>query len=357
MSAELEALGWGPDFAEGLAAAGDRSLVPGRVAVERRKSLEVWTAIGPVSATVSGRLRHTAAGRGDLPVVGDWVGVLANGPGGGMAIHAVLPRRTAFRRKAAGNRVEEQVVASNVDTVFLVTGLDEDFNLRRIERYLTVAWDSGARPVVVLNKADLCAELDARVADVERVAPGVDVVPVSAKRDGGVDPLAAYLERGRTVALLGSSGVGKSTISNRLIGDDVLKTNAVREHDGRGKHTTTHRAMFVLPSGALLIDTPGMRELQVWTSGSGLDAAFDDIAVLAAECRFSDCSHQREPGCAVALALEEGRLDQARFESYVALGREMRHIAVKQDEHLKLVEKQKLKAIHKAMRHDHKRDG
>jgi ribosome biogenesis GTPase len=345
----LETFGWSPYFSEQFEPFAREGLIPGRVALESRGTCRVWTADGEIVAETSGGLRHAARERGELPAVGDWVAVKPV-PGETAKIRAVLARRGAFSRKVAGSRAERQVVAANVDTVFLVAGLDGDFNLRRLERYLTLAWEGGARPVVVLSKADVCDDVAARVAEAEGVAAGVPVLAVSSALEGGLAPLEAYLEPGHTLALLGSSGVGKSTIVNRLLGAETQRTSAVREHDSRGRHTTTHRELFLLPSGALLVDTPGMRELHVWGDGGGLEGAFSDVEALARSCRFSDCRHQNEPGCAVAEALANGSLDEARFANYVALERELAHTARRHDQRLQLAEKQRWKAIHKAQR-------
>ncbi len=246
-------------------------------------------------------------------------------------IHAVLERRTAFIRKTAGELTEAQVVAANVDTVFLVTGLDGDFNLRRIERYLTAAWESGASPVIVLNKSDLRDDLAEVAEAVEAIALGTPVAVVSARDGANLDSLRRHLRPGKTAALLGSSGVGKSSLINRLLGEELLPTGPVREDDSRGRHVTSRRELIALPRGALLIDTPGMRELQLWADGGSLAHAFDDVESMAARCRFADCRHEREPGCAVREALASGALDLARFESYLKQRRELRHLALKQD--------------------------
>jgi ribosome biogenesis GTPase len=350
----LEKFGWNPFFEAWFSEHAGDGAFPARVTSEHRGECRVRTGSGDMRAEVSGRLKHDAAGRLDLPAVGDWV-VCRERQGHEATIVAVLPRRSAFVRKAAGARTTEQVIAANVDTIFVVTGLDDDFNLRRIERYLTLTWESGARPVVVLNKADLCDDLAARVAEVERVAAGTPVVAVSAA-EGTVEPLAEWLRPGETVALLGSSGVGKSTITNRLLGGETQRTSAVREHDARGRHTTTHRELFLLPSGALLVDTPGMRELQLWGTGEeGLREAFDDVERVARECRFTDCRHENEPGCAVVAAVEAGALDEGRLASYHALERELAHLEARRDQRLQLEQKRRWKTIHKQMRHHPKK--
>ena len=346
----LRVLGWDDHFAAAFAPHADRC-VPGRVTLEHQKIYRVSTGEGEVLARVRGRLRHQADRRDRFPAVGDWVAVTRAGAGGGdseRSIDALLPRRSRFSRKVAGETTEEQVVAANIDTVFLVTGLDHDFNLRRIERYLTTAWDGGARPVIILNKADLATDLSAVVAQVETVASGAPIHAMSSKTGEGLEALHAYLGVGQTCAFLGSSGVGKSTLVNRLRGDDRQRTAEVRASDSRGRHTTTNRELLELPGGGLLIDTPGMREMQLW-EGS-LEDAFADIHALAAGCHFRDCKHDTEPRCAVAAAAEHGGLDPARLESFRRLQRELTAQARRQDELLLLQDKKKNKVAHKAMK-------
>jgi ribosome biogenesis GTPase len=324
---ELEELGWGASLEPSMEPFRDRGLIPGRVVREDRNTCLVSCAEGEVTAEVAGRLRHQAEERSDLPIVGDWVALDARPGEGRGTIHAVLPRSSRFARNAAGRRTEVQVLAANIDTVFLVTGLDGNFNLRRIERYLTLGWSSGASPVVLLNKTDLCPNVEDRVAEVESIAIGVPVHAVSAAENEGLEALRRYIGRGRTVALLGSSGVGKSSIANRLLGYERQKVVAVREGDSRGRHTTVSRELIVLPGGGVLIDTPGMRELQLWSeTEGGENETFSDIEALQGRCRFGDCGHKTEPGCAIRDAVEEGSLDAGRLRSYLKLQRELRRV-------------------------------
>jgi ribosome biogenesis GTPase len=282
----------------------------------------VATEHGLLRGTVSGRFRHEAGAGGDFPAAGDWVAVTPRADEGTATIHALVPRRTAFTR--ADEHGSEQVLAANLETVFLVAALNRDFNPRRLERYAALAWSSGALPVVVLNKADLSDDVPARIAEAAAAAPGMAIHAVSATTGAGLDELHAYLGRGETVALLGSSGVGKSTLTNRLLGEDRQAVSGIREDDARGRHTTTERELIPLPSGALLLDTPGLRSVGLWDAAEGLDEAFGDIAALADRCRFRDCGHESEPGCAVRAAIEAGALPAARLDDFRRLEREQR---------------------------------
>lgn len=320
---ELASLGWNDFFADAFAQHAAKGLVPARVAQEHKHAFVLFSGEGEIAGEILGRLLKSVR-RADLPAVGDWVAI-EHRPGGKRAsIHAVLPRRTRFSRRAAGEREEEQIVAANIDSVFLLTGLDVDFNVRRIERYLALARGSGARPVIVLNKADACDDIPARLAEVRSVAADTLIHVVSARRGDGMEALAPHLAPGRTVALLGSSGVGKSTLVNRLLGSDRQTIGTVKEDDGRGRHTTTSRELILLPGGALLIDTPGMRELQLWdAAGDGLHFVFPEVLELAARCRFGNCSHGSEPGCAVRAALGSGELSVERYASFEKLRKEI----------------------------------
>ncbi len=348
----LHDLGWTDFFAAALAPYAEQGFVPARI-VAQRGLYQVSTGAAEHYAELAGKLRHGLKGPGGasgFPAVGDWVALRPPIGDGRALIQAVLPRRSKFSRKVAGQRTDEQVVAANVDTILLVSGLDGDFNPRRIERYLTAAWDSGARPVVVLNKLDCCEDPDGCLLEAESVAMGVPVHRVSALTGENCEDLHAYLVPGQTVSLLGSSGVGKSTIINRLLGREVQRTLAVRESDDRGRHATTHRELFVLPGGGLVIDTPGLREIQLWEGDQGIESAFADVESLAERCRFADCRHQGEPGCAVEAAAESGELAPGRLESYRKLQRELRQIHLRQDELARLEEKRKSKIVERAIR-------
>jgi len=342
---ELEALGWNDGF-EAQRTGAEDGLVPARVTTEDRGLYRVRTGERELLAEVSGRFRNDATARADFPAVGDWVLIRQGAVDSRAVISGRLRRRSRFLRKAAGSRTEAQVVAANVDVVFLVSGLDHDFNLRRIERYVTLVYDGGADPVVVLNKVDLCDDVELSIRQVEGVAFGVPVVPVGAESGEGLDGLLEHLGRGRTGALVGSSGVGKSTIVNRLLDEERLATNEVRESDGRGRHTTTRRELLVLPEDrGLLIDTPGMREVALWAGEDALATGFSDVEEIAAACRFRDCGHTGEPGCAVQRSLGEGTLDVDRLESYLGQQRELGYLARKQDAQLRMLEQDKWKKI------------
>jgi ribosome biogenesis GTPase len=328
----LDSIGWTPALEDQFAPHAADGLEPARVAVEHRGAYVLYTARGEAQAELAGRLRH-AAERGELPAVGDWVAVTPTDPA---IVQAVLPRKTKFSRLAASDHggTVEQVVAANVDVVFLVAGLDGDLNARRLERYLALGWESGAEPVVVLTKADLCTDVEAAVLEVELTAIGVPVHVVSNLTGEGIEELAPYFAAGRTVAALGSSGVGKSSLVNRLAGEELMATGDLRA-DGRGRHTSSNRQLLRLPGGGLYLDTPGMRELRLWESEEGLAQTFDDVAAAAGRCRFADCSHDREPDCGVRTALADGTLAHERYESWRKLQGELRHLAFKQDARLR----------------------
>ena len=353
---DLETLGWDGAWAAEFEPHTRDGLVPGRVAVQHRGAWDVLTALGELRVDLAGRLFHEAPSTADLPVVGDWVAVAPRAEESGGTIQAVLPRRTRFSRKTAWTATEEQVLAANLDVVFLVSSLNEDLNLRRLERYLTLAWESGARPVVLLTKSDLHPAPEAAVAEVGTVAYGAPVLALSARTGDGLAEVRSHLGAGVTAALLGSSGVGKSTLVNTLAGEELLATQEIRE-DGRGRHTTSHRELVLLPGGGLVIDTPGMRELQLWEADEGLEEAFEDVAELTAQCRFSDCAHETEPGCAVRAALEDGRLAPERWESYVKLQRELAHLDRRLDKRAQAEARKRWRAVSLEQRRQYQERG
>jgi ribosome biogenesis GTPase len=354
VTTQLKDLGWNSFFESHFGELGQTGmnrteLAPARVTEEFKGLYQVRSAQAEYLAEAAGKLQHLAAGRADFPAVGDWVAIIARPHEGRARIEHVLPRRTRLVRKVAGRGISEQIIATNLDTVFVVSALNREFNLRRIERYLTIVWESGARPVVLLNKADLCPHAAALAADVENIALGTPVHLLSAPEKTGLEAVRSHLARGATAAFVGSSGVGKSTIINHLA-DASLRVQPVREHDGRGQHTTTSRQMIFLPGEGMVIDTPGMRELQLWEHEEGAAQAFQDIALLSQHCKFRDCGHQGEPGCAVEGAVQRDELPLARLENYRKLLAELRFQERKMNREVARQDKEKWKKIHKAMR-------
>jgi ribosome biogenesis GTPase / thiamine phosphate phosphatase len=328
----IEDFGWNVDWATQFAELAVADAIPGRILCEYRRRYTIQTTEGVVDGDVTGAFRHAHTHQEAFPTVGDWVALVpVTGEEKGR-IHAVLPRRSAFKRNTPDRTSEIQVMAANVDTVFLVSGLDNDFNLRRIERYLTMAYESGAKPVIVLNKCDLETDLAGRIHAVEGVAFGVPIHGVSSLTGEGIDALQHYAAAGETLVCLGSSGAGKSSLVNALLGREVMDTGEVREDDSRGRHTTTHRELFQIPEGGLIIDTPGIRELQVVGDGENVGAVFEDVEQFLDACQFRDCSHSGEPGCAVEAALEDGSLDPKRYDAYLGLQKEMAYAERRQSE-------------------------
>jgi ribosome biogenesis GTPase len=342
----LGAFGWSGTVAAAFGPFDAAGAVPGRILAEDRGSYLIATDAGEVRGQVGGRFRFEASDDpAAYPAVGDWVALDRSGG----IITAVLPRQTAMVRHAPGRRTEAQVVAANVDVVFVVASLNQDLNLRRLERYVAVAWESGAEPVIVLSKADLCDDLAASITEVDAVAVGVEIIAVSAVDGRGVDAIRARIEPGTTVAFVGSSGVGKSTLLNTLAGESLAAVKEIREDDARGRHTTTRRQLHLLPAGGLVLDTPGMRELALWDADAGLERSFADIEALAAACRFNDCAHDGEPGCAVASAIQDGDLAATRFDGWRKLEREARHVERRVDALARAEERRKWKSIHKSV--------
>lgn len=341
----LEKLGWNQNFEDAFAIYQKEGYSVGRVALEHKGMYRVYTEHGDLLAEITGNLRFRAFEREDFPTVGDWVVLKIRLAEQKATIHEILPRESKFSRKAAGTGTSEQLIAANINTVFLVNALNRDFNVRRMERYLTITWESGANPVIVLSKADLCDDVSEKVAETKSVAFGVPIHVVSAANDEGLGALGSYFDKNETVALLGSSGVGKSTLINRLYGEEIQNVEDIREGDDRGRHTTTHREMILLPDGGILIDTPGMRELQLWESGESLTHSFNDIEELSTQCRFRDCGHQNEPGCAVESAIDDGTLTEERFNSYLKLQRELAYLERKTNKKAQKEEREKWKKI------------
>lgn len=337
---QLEKLGWNDFFQVHFDLVNNEKLSPARIAQVQKGGYSIFYDQGTCMARVSGKFRHQIRDHADLPAIGDWVVVDLTMGNNTAIIHGLLPRKSKFSRKAvlsggmpeSGGKTAEQVLAANVDIVFLVSGLDDDFNIRRIERFMTIAWDSGAAPVIILNKMDLCHDLLSRIKDVKDSLFDVPVIAVSAIKTTGLDLLMEYLSPGRTSVFLGASGVGKSTIINSLLGYERQKTNTVRGFKDRGRHTTTYREMIILPGGGLIIDTPGIREIQPWDDNAGINRTFKDVEQLAQGCRFRDCKHENEPGCAVRAAIREGKIEEDRLVSYLKLQREMQYLEDRKEE-------------------------
>ena len=340
----IGALGWDEDHASDFEALELQDCVPGRVVWQSAYDYIIGSVYGEVPSSLSGKVKAS-----ERPAVGDWIAFRMGDDAIGTIVH-VLPRRSAFSRKAAGKATQEQVVAANIDTVFVVAGLDGEYNPRRLERYVTLVYNSGAVPVIILNKADLCEDIKSIADQAQEVSPGLTVHVVSAENGEGVDELRQHIGEGRTAAFLGSSGVGKSTLVNILLGEERMVTAEVREHDSKGRHTTTHRELVLLDEGGAVIDTPGMREIQVWGDEVGLASAFPEIDELSRSCRFGDCRHDTEPGCAVLDSLEDGSLDKGRYENYAKLRMEFENLESRKAVSARREERRKGKRFAKMVR-------
>ena len=353
VTSEIKTYGWNDQLQTEFQPFADRGLIPGRVIVQQRSHYRLMTDLGELAADMAGRFAH-GAGEAGLPVTGDWVACAPRPRESAATIQALLPRSSLFIRKAAGPSQSAQAVAANVDLALLVASLNADLNPRRLERYLAMAWESQVEPMVLLTKADTCTDIETPLAAIRAVAVGAEVHAVSALTGFGMAAVVARLAPGHTAVLLGSSGAGKSTLVNALAGEALMATAAIREGDAHGRHTTTHRELILLPSGALLLDTPGMRELGLWDAQAGLAATFADleteIDALALDCRFRDCGHQAEPGCAVRRAVEAGRLDSERWQSWIKLKRELAHLVRREDPVAKAAHRKHWIGINKAQR-------
>ncbi|MGM0411515.1 MAG: ribosome small subunit-dependent GTPase A, partial [Bacillota bacterium] len=303
-----------------------------RISGEYEKIYKIITEYGEKTAEISGNMKYNAKGRFDYPAVGDWVIVKGRKNSDKYIIKKIVPRKTKVSRKVAGKKSEEQIISANMDYIFIMSGLKSDYNVNRLERYLTIAWDSGAKPVIILNKADLCNlnEIEKKKNKIAEIAFGVPVHVISCKENRGLEEINKYLSSGITISLLGSSGVGKSTLINLLIGKTKQKTNNTRYSDGKGKHTTTSREIIIIPDKGVIIDTPGMREIQLWNNESGISSTFADIEKLSKGCKFNDCTHTHEPDCAVKKAIEDGDLNKERLNNFHKMKREMRYQKIKE---------------------------
>lgn len=352
----LETLGWDAFFSARFAALQAPDIVPARVISERRDSYLVYSQYGELSAEVSGKMRYQTTREELYPAIGEWVAIRPRIKEGKAVIHSILPRKSKLSRKEAGTVTNEQIIAANVDVVFIVSGLDggRSLNVGRLGRYLSLAWSGGARPVIILNKVDLCPDVHVCVNDAESIALGVPIYPVSATERIGLDAFRRHLTRGQTAAFLGSSGVGKSALINALLGTERQGVAEVRHGDFKGRHTTTRRDLILLPDGGAVIDTPGMREIQMWTDDNHPQQAFEDIETLAEECRFKDCQHRTEPGCVVKEAIRAGDLHISRLQAFRKLQKELAHLERCQDHKARLEEKAKWKKISQWAKQDGK---
>jgi ribosome biogenesis GTPase len=348
-------LGWNVFFDRHFQPFQEQGFAVGRIAIENRDNYLVLSGGNEYMGEVTGKLLFNASSSSDLPKVGDWVVVSLFESEHKAIIHEVLPRQTKFSRKIAGAKTEEQILATNIDCIFIVQSCDNDFSLRRLERQMVMVYEGGAKPIVVLNKIDLCDQYEEYISQIFRIVPDDEIVAVSAKTDLGMDRLKSLLEAGKTFVFIGSSGVGKTSLINKIIGKDLFETNEVREKDATGRHTTTRRQLIILPGGGLVIDTPGLREFQLWEADEGLDGVYSEITELSVDCRFSDCTHSQEIGCAVIEAVETGKLSKDRYESYLKLAKELAYLKNRQEQN-RYNSKNRFKSISRAIKNFKKLD-
>lgn len=350
----LKQLGFNAFFQKHLNQRMETTLSIGRICAEYKENYRIFSDDGDLPAIISGKFRNNCHHREDFPAVGDWCLFHAIENENKAVIQELLPRKSKFSRKVAGNETQEQVIASNVDFAFIVCALNHDFNPRRIERYLSLTWQSGATPIIILSKADLCPNIEEKIAAIETTAFAIDIHVINNISKEGIDALNKYFYNNKTVVLLGSSGVGKSTLINNLAKSSLMKVNNLRNNIDKGRHTTTHKQMILLPDGGMIIDTPGIRELQLWDAEEGIKLTFKDIEELAQYCKFNDCAHHKEPGCAVQKALEEGLLDPKRLENYRKVRKEQQYLTVRQSQSAAKIEKDKWKTIHQQIKKQQK---
>ena len=349
----LNNYGWNETLQEEFDRISESGLTPARVSIRNKNNYLLHTTEGEVTGELSGKMLYEIEDgiiEDGFPCVGDWVAVRLFPDEDKAIIQKLLTRKSKFSRKEAGVKTVEQVIAANIDTVFLIMSLNKDFNLRRLERYMVLASESNVNAVVVLSKADLCEDIEQMKNDVRTVSKEIPVHVVSSLTGEGLDELKQYFEGDKTISVMGSSGVGKSTLINALLGEEKMKVNNITEYKDKGTHTTTHRELVLLPKGGMIIDTPGMREIQLWEGERGVEQAFDEIEELIHKCKFSDCTHTNEPGCAIQEALESGEIDEDRYKSYLKLKREAMYFERRNDKRAMITEKKKWKAITKSVR-------